>query len=189
MTSGELPNLADPLYPHQYKEDNSSYLTGLLWGLNRIICVTFLAPSTCSVNTGPLPISFLPGALIPPSTVLWLQLLPSAMSPPRLCCPALEVTLGYVECSGSARGIGLSGWQYKAAPLLRLPRWFSGKESICQCRNPGFDPWVRKVSSRRKWQPTPVFWPGEFHGQRRLVGYSPLGHKLSDTSDQLIMHA
>ena len=82
VTSGELPNLADPLYPHQYKVDNNSYLTGLLWGLNKIICVKFLAPSTCSVNTGPLPISFLPEALIPPSTVLWLQLLPSATSPP-----------------------------------------------------------------------------------------------------------
>ena len=30
---------------------------------------------------------------------------------------------------------------------------------------------------RRKWQPTPVFLPGEFHGQRSLAGYSPWGHK------------
>jgi len=29
-----------------------------------------------------------------------------------------------------------------------------------------FDPWVRKTRWRRKWQPTPVFLPGEFHGQR-----------------------
>ena len=33
----------------------------------------------------------------------------------------------------------------------------------------------------RKWQPTPVFWPGKFHGQRSLPGYSPWGHKQSDT--------
>ena len=36
-----------------------------------------------------------------------------------------------------------------------------------------FDPWVGKIPWRRSWQPTPVFLSGEFHGQRRLVGYSP----------------
>ena len=36
-----------------------------------------------------------------------------------------------------------------------------------------FDPWVGKIPWRRAWQPTPVFLPGEFHGQRSLVGYSP----------------
>ena len=36
-----------------------------------------------------------------------------------------------------------------------------------------FDPWVGKSPWRREWQPTPVFLPGEFHGQRSLVGYSP----------------
>ena len=36
-----------------------------------------------------------------------------------------------------------------------------------------FDPWDRKISWRREWQPTPVFMPGESHGQRSLVGYSP----------------
>ena len=42
------------------------------------------------------------------------------------------------------------------------------------------DPWVRKIPWRRKWQPTPVFLPGESHGQRSLVGYSAQGHKDSD---------
>ena len=37
--------------------------------------------------------------------------------------------------------------------------------------------------SRRAWQPTPVFLPGESHGQRRLVGYSPWGHKESDMTE------
>ena len=36
-----------------------------------------------------------------------------------------------------------------------------------------FSPWVRKISWRRKWQPTPVFLPGKSHGQRSLAGYSP----------------
>ena len=51
-----------------------------------------------------------------------------------------------------------------------------------------FDPWVRKIPKRRKWQPTPVFLPGEFHGQRNLEGYSPWGHKVSDTTEQLTLH-
>ena len=49
----------------------------------------------------------------------------------------------------------------------RLPRWFSGKESVCQCRRYRrcrLDPWVRKSHWRRKWHPTLVFLPGESHG-------------------------
>ena len=42
-----------------------------------------------------------------------------------------------------------------------LPGWLSGKESACQCRRHGFDPWVRKIPWRRKWQPIPVFLPGK----------------------------
>ena len=42
-----------------------------------------------------------------------------------------------------------------------------------------FDPWVKKIPWIREWLPTPVFSPGEFHGQRSLVGYSPWGHKES----------
>ena len=37
-------------------------------------------------------------------------------------------------------------------------------------RDPGFDPWVRMIPWRRDWLPTPVFLPGESHGQRSLVG-------------------
>ena len=54
-----------------------------------------------------------------------------------------------------------------------------------QCRRPGFDHWVGRIPRKREWQPTPVFLPGEFHGQRRLVGYSPWGHKESDTTEWL----
>ena len=56
-----------------------------------------------------------------------------------------------------------------------LPWWLRGKESTCQCRRYGFDPWVVKIPWRRKWQPTPVFLPGKSHRQRSLVGYSPWG--------------
>ena len=68
--------------------------------------------------------------------------------------------------------------------LLQLPRWCSGKESTCQCRRCGFDPWVGKIPWRRKWQPTPVFLPGESHGQRSLGGYNPQGLKELDTTEQ-----
>ena len=40
-----------------------------------------------------------------------------------------------------------------------------------------FDPWVRKMPLRRKWQPTPVFLLRRFHGERNLAGYSPWSHK------------
>ena len=50
---------------------------------------------------------------------------------------------------------------------------------------PGFDPWVGKIPWRRKWQPPPVFLPGESHGWRSLVGYSPRGRKESDTTERL----
>jgi len=43
----------------------------------------------------------------------------------------------------------------------------------------------QKIPWRRKWQPTPVFLPGEFHGQRSLAGYSPQGRKESDMTEQI----
>ena len=49
-----------------------------------------------------------------------------------------------------------------------------------RCKKCRFDPRVRKIPWRRKWQPTAVFLPGKFHGQRSLVGYSPWGHKELD---------
>ena len=49
----------------------------------------------------------------------------------------------------------------------------------------GFNPWVGKIPWRRKWQPTPVFLPGESQGQRSLAGYSPWGRKELDTTEQL----
>ena len=63
----------------------------------------------------------------------------------------------------------------------------SDKESACQCRRCRrlwFDPWVSKMLWRRKWQPAPVFLPGEFHGWRSLAGYSPWCSKESDMTTQ-----
>ena len=62
-----------------------------------------------------------------------------------------------------------------------LPWWLSGKEFVCQCRKLGFIPWVRKISWRRKWQPTPIFLLGKSHGQRSLAGFNLRGHKRDMT--------
>jgi len=51
----------------------------------------------------------------------------------------------------------------------RLPKWLSGKESACQCRRHGFDPWVGNIPWRRAWQPTPVFLLGRSCEQKSLV--------------------
>ena len=53
---------------------------------------------------------------------------------------------------------------------MGFPSGTRGTESTCQCRKCGFLPWVGT---------TPLFLPGEFHGQRSLLGYSPWGHKES----------
>ena len=66
------------------------------------------------------------------------------------------------------RGMNLAGDSWHNG----FPWWLSGKELACRCRRRGSDLWVRSISWRRKWQPTPVFLPAESHGQRSLAGYS-----------------
>ena len=71
----------------------------------------------------------------------------------------------------------------------------NGKESACQCRRctkpkrQRFDPCDGKIPWSRKWQPTPVFLPGKFQGQKSLVGHSPwdckrVGHNLASKQQQ-----
>ena len=92
-------------------------------------------------------------------------------------------TRGHREQTVVASGEGRGEMEWKAG-LRRwkpwhtgFPRWLRGKEPACQHRRLEFDPWVREMPWRRKWQPTPVFLPGKSHGQRSLVGHSPWGHK------------
>ena len=70
--------------------------------------------------------------------------------------------------------------------MMGFPGSSHGKESACNARDLGSIP--RKISWRKEWQLTPVFLPGEFHGQRNLVGCSPWGHKESDMTEQLPLH-
>ena len=57
-----------------------------------------------------------------------------------------------------------------------VPWWFRRQRICLQCK---------KIPWRREWHPTLVFLPGESHGQRSLAGYSPWGHKESDTTERL----
>ena len=66
-----------------------------------------------------------------------------------------------------------------------FPGGSDGKEYACNARELGSIPGSGRSPGRREWQPIPVFWPGQSHGQTILVGYSPLGHKESDTTEQL----
>ena len=64
-----------------------------------------------------------------------------------------------------------------------LPDGSGGKEFACNAGDPGSIPGLG-ISPGRKWrQSTAVFLPGEFHGRRSLVGYSPWGHKESDMTE------
>ena len=58
--------------------------------------------------------------------------------------------------------------------------WLSSKGPTCNAGDLGLTPWSGRFPWRRVCQPTPVFLPGESHGQRSLVGYSPRGHKEWD---------
>ena len=84
-------------------------------------------------------------------------------SPPASTPGSLLSSYGFIA------GYWFHGWLLlwvELCPLqeiYRLPRWLGGKESTCQSRRPGFDPWVGKMPWRRKWHPTPVFLPGESH--------------------------
>ena len=60
-------------------------------------------------------------------------------------------------------------------------------KNLPACRRPEFDPWFGKIPWRSDWLPAPVFLPGEFHGQRSLVGYSPWGCKELDMTELLTL--
>ena len=71
-----------------------------------------------------------------------------------------------------------------------IPGSSSSKEPICQCRRHKkleFNPWVRNIPWKRKWQPTPIYLPGKSHGQRRLVDYSQWAGSELDKTQRLTL--
>ena len=61
-----------------------------------------------------------------------------------------------------------------------------GKESACNAgaTGDGFNPWIRKILWRKAWQPTPVFLPGESHGQNPMDSWATV-HRVTKSGTQL----
>ena len=71
--------------------------------------------------------------------------------------------------------------------FLGFPDGSDGKESACNAGDLSLTPGSGRSPLEREWQLTPVFLPGEFHGQRSMAGYRPWGCKESDTTKQLTL--
>ena len=68
-----------------------------------------------------------------------------------------------------------------------LPDGTNSKESACNVRDPGLIAGSRRPPRRREWLSTPVFFPGELHGWRKLVGYGPWSCKELNMTEQLTL--
>ena len=73
-------------------------------------------------------------------------------------------------------------WASQAAQTVKNPPANAGDLGS----RPGFNPWVRMTPQSRKWQPTPVFFPGESHGERSLVATV---HRVAKYRKQLSMQS
>ena len=73
-------------------------------------------------------------------------------------------------------------WAFPSGSVIKNPL------AMPETQETRFDPWIRKISWGRKWQPTPVFLLGKSQGQRDLVGYNPWGDKESDMSEHEHAH-
>ena len=71
--------------------------------------------------------------------------------------------------------------------IVGLPSWFRWWSICLQSERPRFGHWISKIPWRREWLPTPIFLPGETHGQRNLEGYRPQGRKESHTTERLTL--
>ena len=89
--------------------------------------------------------------------------------------------MGLIYFKGVDAGMVFSYFNLKITGLNHgFPGSSAGKQSAGNSGNPGSIPGLGRAPG--EWLPTLVFLPGEFHGQRSLVGYSPWGHKESDTT-------
>ena len=101
-------------------------------------------------------------------------------------CQAGPQTVSYCRCL-TISWVSLSSCGYMYVLIASLGAQTVKSPPATKETAFGFDPWVGKIPWRRKWQPTAVFFPGESHGQRSLVGYSPWGRKESDLTEWLIL--
>ena len=103
------------------------------------------------------------------------------------CCSQEKLSIDSAQWK---LALGNTPHSQSTSDLCKLPGFpggTSGKEPMCQCRRHmrrcAFDPWVGKYPWGRARLPTPVFLPGESHGQGSLAGYSPWGHNESDMTE------
>ena len=101
-------------------------------------------------------------------------------------CKELHVTVTEFRRPQFDPWVGKISWRRDKLPtpvFLGFPCGSAGKESACNARDLSSIPGLERSPCRTERQPTPVFWPGEFHGL-----YSPWGRKESETTEQLSLH-
>ena len=117
-----------------------------------------------------------------------VTLLPSAPSPQGSALSLSLLLLTLLATPPTKDWISLLHlFSFSQVPLnycLGLPWWLRWWRICLQCRRPRFDPWVRKISWRRKWQPTPAFLPGKYPWAEGLarpqaMGSQRVGHNLA----------
>ena len=107
--------------------------------------------------------------------------------------PESVIILAWVSWPPMDQPVQSGGW-YLYWPKVKIkmptkchrgfPGGSDGKEPVCRLRRHKrckFDPWIGKIPWRRAWQPTPVFLPGQSHGQRIVGGYSLWDHMTEAT--------
>ena len=105
----------------------------------------------------------------------------------NICMQVFVWTHIFISPGKILRGrISGSYGKFKASQVVLMVK--NPPANAGDARDEGFDPWVRKILWRRKWQHTPVFLLGESHGQGSQAGYSPWGHKQSDTIEHAPTH-
>ena len=125
-------------------------------------------------------LQFIPSVLIMGKSVRWVVSIGNRPQPEDSCWPVWDMSQFLVAF----------GFCYDV--MQGFPGGTSGKEYACQDRRHkrlGFNPWIGKIPWRKKWQPTPLFLPGESHRQRSLVGCRPFGCKELDMTERLNTHA
>ena len=99
---------------------------------------------------------------------------PSIQTHPLCSCTVREASQQKVFFGG-VHFLLLAHWIIPSFPGASLVvQWY---RIHLQCRRPPFNPCIRKILWRRKWQPTPVCLPGKYHRQRSLAGHSPWGRR------------
>ena len=97
-----------------------------------------------------------------------------------LICVFPDSSVGKESACNAGDLISIHGSGRPAGEGIGYPLQYSWASLVAQLVRPGFYPWVGNIPWSRERLPTPVFWPGEFHGL-----YRPRGRKESDTTEQL----